>query len=219
MFANECGKADSGAKLVPMDPGPQSPVRLQAQRPEDSAELGASPIKKSSDSDVRLEAPSDRPGRKQPLEDSFLTEEIDLDAELRRAEAVRPKKKTPGTEPFELSEADLDVPKQPPAGAKTVSDSSSDFDITVPSKSSSSSVQLDRDRGKKTDEEVSLGDLPGSGGVASGSGVNLGRPTDSGISLEPESDSSDEIVSRLLTDPAEHDRIVGATLDILSASS
>jgi hypothetical protein len=190
-------KADSGAKLVPMDAGPQSPVRLTPERAEDSADLGASPIKTSSDSDVRLEAPSDRPGRKSGLgrgeqapEDSFLTEEIDLDAELRKAEeTARPKKPqpkpTPSTEPFELSEADLDVPKRPqPVSDKKPTDSSSDFDITVPAK--------DRDEQHRKEEEVSLGELPSSG-ITSESGINLGRPTDSGISLEPEGDSSDEI--------------------------
>jgi hypothetical protein len=177
-------KADSGAKLVPMDPGPQSPVRLTPSREDESAPLGATPIKTSSDSDVRLEAPSKKRGEKAP-EDSFLTEEIDLDAELRRAEeAVRPKKPkpTPVTEPFELSEADLDVPKrQKPPSSKKLTDSSSDFGIPATTDLSE----------RRKEEEISLeGGSPGSG-VSSGSGVNLGRPTDSGISLEP--DTSDEI--------------------------
>src|SRR5438128_1312421 len=41
-------KADSGAKLVPMDAGPQSPVRLPPEASDESAPLGATPIKTSS---------------------------------------------------------------------------------------------------------------------------------------------------------------------------
>src|SRR5207302_1183410 len=92
-------KADSGPKLVPMDPGPQSPVRRAAESPEDSAVLGAPPMKTSSDSDVRLEAPSDRPGKKGGAEDSFLTEEIDLDAEMRKAEEKARPNKSQGKRP------------------------------------------------------------------------------------------------------------------------
>lgn len=195
-------KADSGAKLVPMDAGPQSPVRLASARDDESAPLGATPNKSSSDSDVRLEAPVRKGGlgrgEKAP-EDSFLTEEIDLDAELRRAEeTVRPKKSqpkpSPATEPFELSEADLDVPRRrQPASDKKLSDSSSDFNISVPAKKELPSVEADSDELRhKKDEEISLGDLPKSG-VTSESGVNLGRPTDSGISLEPDDDTSDSI--------------------------
>jgi hypothetical protein len=199
-------KADSGVKLVPMDPGPQSPVRLTSPRPEDSADLGAPPVKTSSDSDVRLEIPRDRPAGKsgsgrsaKAPEDSFLTEEIDLDAELKKAEeTARPKKSQPkasqSTVPFELSEKDLDLPKRPGhASDKKMTDSSSDFDISVPTKDEMSSVEVDSDELQhKHEEEVSLGDLPRSG-VTGESGINLGRPTDSGISLEPEGESSDEI--------------------------
>jgi hypothetical protein len=191
-------KADSGVKLVPMDSGPQSPVRRTAENPEDSAVLGASPMKTSSDSDVRLEAPSDRPGRKGGAEDSFLTEEIDLDAEMRKAEeGTRPKKSTkppPSTSAFELSESDLDMPDRRARAGDKVTDSSSDFDIALPPERKDRFVpEVSSDEGRpEREEEVSLGNLPTSG-IAGESGINLGRPTDSGISLEPEGESSDEI--------------------------
>jgi hypothetical protein len=191
-------KADSGVKLVPMDSGPQSPARRPAEDPDDSAVLGASPVKTSSDSDVRLEPPSDRSG-KHGAEDSFLTEEIDLDAELRRAEQgarskKSPAKPAPSTAAFELSESDLDMPDRAARIGEKVSDSSSDFDILVPpDEKDRSAIEVSSDEGRsEKEEEVSLGDLPASG-LASESGINLGRPTDSGISLEPEGESSDEI--------------------------
>lgn len=194
-------KADSGVKLVPMEGGPQSPVRLSPAE-DDSVILDAPLAKTSSDSNVRLEAPSgagrkSSPGRgERTPEDSFLTEEIDLDAELKKAnEGARPKrpqpKATPDTEAFELSESDLDVPNRGQSGTKKpVSDSSSDFDIGLPEEESSSVELAGGDRHRE--DEVSLGDLPTSG-ITSQSGINLGRPTDSGISLEPEGESSDEI--------------------------
>lgn len=192
-------KADSEAKLVPMDAGPQSPVRVAPDKEAESAPLGATPIKSSSDSDVRLEAPGRKSGRGEKApEDSFLTEEIDLDAELRHAEeTARPKKPQPKPtppEPFELSEADLDVPKRSqPASDKKLSDSSGDFSISGSAKDELSSVEVDSDELEQSkEEEISLGDLPSSG-VTGESGINLGRPTDSGISLEPEEDTSDEI--------------------------
>jgi hypothetical protein len=195
-------KEDSGAKLVPMDPGPQSPVRLTPDEAEDSSVLGATPIKTSSDSDVRLEVPGERSAGKsgrgeKGLEDSFLTEEIDLDAEMRKAEeSARPKKTQPKptpSAPFELSEDDLDLPKRPEHAAdKPLTESSSDFDIALPATGEKSSVESESDVQRRKDEEVSLGEPP-SGGISSESGINLGRPTDSGISLEPEGEGSDEI--------------------------
>jgi hypothetical protein len=196
-------KADSGVKLVPMDAGPQSPVRLTPHEDDDSAVLGGPPSRTSSDSDVRLEVPSDRPGRKSGAgrergpEDSFLTEEIDLDAEMKKAgEASGPKKPQPrpaSSPAFELSEADLAVPRgETPSSTEQTADSSSDFDISLPGTDEIEVGSKDKESQQRDEEEISLGDLPTSG-VTGESGINLGRPTDSGISLEPEGVSSDEI--------------------------
>jgi hypothetical protein len=222
-------KEDSGVKLVPLDAGPQSPVRLT---PDDSAALGAPPSRSSSDSDVRLEAPSDRPGRKSGAgrapEDSFLTEEIDLDAEMKKAaEASGPKKPQPrpaSSPAFELSEAELDVPKgETPSGTGQTVDSSSDFDINLPGTDEMSAVEVDsKESQHHKDEEISLGDLPSSG-VTGESGINLGRPTDSGISLEPEGASSDEIEhelrQRATAGPVTPPRPIEPTKEVADSSS
>jgi excisionase family DNA binding protein len=116
---------DSGVQMVPLDPGADSDVRLQ---PDDSnVSLGQQRPKSGSDSDIRLESPKPRPARSPESSAEMLTEEIDLDAELRKAEEAdksrkRPRKKgpkspppQPTTSPYELSEADLHEPDAGPA--------------------------------------------------------------------------------------------------------
>ncbi len=185
-------KDDSGVRIVPLDQPSDSDVKISPSSPHDSdIPVGKQPPKKPSDSDIRIEEVSRGGGSEQ-----MVTEEIDLDAEQRRAEAARgratkhrPKPGSspvlPTSSPFELSENDLDMdgPTIPPLGrsAKAAdTDSSSDFELK-PLGESSSPLEL-------SDDEVNLGELTGR---KNASGINLQDPADSGISLEQE--GSDEM--------------------------
>jgi hypothetical protein len=188
---------DSGVRLVPQEPKSDSDVKLVSDSKSDEmpaqVELGKSP----SDSDIRLQPGQGDSG---PGSDSsLLTEEIDLDAELKKADvsgkSKRPKSKAvlkgKGGEaakesPFELSESDIDVTK-PAVKAKKKEESSSDVDLTPHRASDSSPLEPESD-------ELSLGELTAGQGD---SGINLQDPADGGISLEKKkkkaSDSSDEM--------------------------
>jgi excisionase family DNA binding protein len=163
--------------------------------------------KKPSDSDVRLEQSVPGPAARKGGEESFLTEEIDLDAELRKAEEASHKRaasksKAPGSSPFELSDPDLPATKTPKKSAAKQSTDSSDFDLALdsadlsPLEPSSGDVDLGSQRG----DEVALGEIHPAGVTgASDSGINLQEPSDRGISLEP-GDSSQEIEFELSLD-------------------
>ncbi|HMC88310.1 MAG TPA: helix-turn-helix domain-containing protein [Gemmataceae bacterium] len=204
---------DSGVRLVPMESEADSDVKIVPDSKDQINTLGGQPPKSGTDSDIRVE--SEAGGGRRPSElkseDSFLTEEIDLDAELRAAEEAAQAKKsskmkrdpTPpgGAAAFELSESELDPAKAAPAkgSAKGSPESSSDFDLSI---DSGSSIELDSgELAKRKEEEVSLGDMPARG-VTGGhdSGINLQEPADSGISLEQGGDSSDEIEFELSLD-------------------
>jgi excisionase family DNA binding protein len=208
---------DSQVRLVPMDTTDSDVQIVSDSSSDEFAVLGGQGPKAGPDSVVRLEEPgstSAKSARGREKQDSFLTEEIDLDAELRKAEEAAQAKKsqvkakppatqpaTPATSPFELSEADLSVPKSHPLD-KPPADSSSDFDLNLPSTDNLSSIELgsdELDEAKAKDEEIALGEVPGRGGAASDSGINLQRPADSGISLEQGGDS-DEIEFELSLD-------------------
>ncbi|HZV04133.1 MAG TPA: helix-turn-helix domain-containing protein [Gemmataceae bacterium] len=190
---------DSGVRIVPLDQPSDSDVKIvPASPPHDSDVPAASkhPAKKKSDSDIRIEE-LHRGGKA----DQMVTEEIDLDAEQRKAEAAqakatrhRPKPGSspvlPTTSPFELSESDLDITRPAasaaPAGeqADSDTDSSSDFELK-PMTDSSSPLELGSDEipVRMGDDEVNLGEMTGGKGA---SGISLQDPADSGISLEPE---------------------------------
>ncbi len=120
-------KGDSGVRIVPLDRPSDSDVRIDGGGDEAVSHERA---KTPSDSDIRLEAaggPHD-----QASDDALVTEEIDLDAEARKAaEAAKPKpgkrprsKVTPPlptSSPYELSENDISVeaPKTPGKGPKS----------------------------------------------------------------------------------------------------
>lgn len=202
---------DSGVRIVPLDEPSDSDVKIVPSSPHDSdIPLGHQQSKKPSDSDIRIEE-LPRGGRKSDL----VTEEIDLDAEQRKAEAARPKSTRhrpkpgsspilPTTSPFELSENDLDMdgptippPARAPKPEADDTDSSSDFELK-PMGDSSSPLELGSDEMQAMlgDDEVSLGELTGSKGA---SGINLQDPADSGISLEQEG-SSEEMEFELSLD-------------------
>ena len=189
---------DSGVRLVPLDD--------ESRRP---------PPKLPTDSDIRVEFPPAGPaGREGPL-----TEEIDLDAELRKAEeASRPKK--PRTK------------IKPRTGLKPKPhDEPTAFDVPPPSKSGPKRGQTPG-AGKsrpaapppaaEDDEEVALGELGPAGlsGVSGDSGINLHSPNDSGINLEQVSAAEDnKTESERRRDRGPHTPAPGAPVDEEEASS
>jgi hypothetical protein len=195
---------ESDVRIVPMDVASDSDVHI-ADEGASSVELGRPPAKKHSDSDIRLEeAASAAPHRDEGSDDSHVTEDIDLDAEQRRAaETAKAKgkgkikksdKSSPtmpaATSPFELS----DEVKMPQGGQKKP-DSSSDFELTPAAEDSDDSVEISsgelaaiRDEDSSS-EEVDLGTAAAGTGT---SGINLDAPADSGISLEDSSESGDQ---------------------------
>jgi excisionase family DNA binding protein len=180
----------SGPKKGGAKPASDSDVKI-VESGEDA--VGGKPPRTGSDSDVRLDL---RSGKAKGPGDSHLTEEIDLDAELRKAQH---KTAPSGTAPFELSESDLALPK------KTTD--SSDFDLALNvqedlSPLEATSEEMPSLKAKKKSEEVPLGQKP-KGITGSDSGISLAKPSDSGVSLEKKKkkDSSDEISFEIAKEP------------------
>jgi excisionase family DNA binding protein len=151
---------DSGVRLVDLDS--DSDVKIVGH---DESDVGKQPPKGAADSDIRLEPDSGKTKAKK--HEALLTEEIDLDAEIRKAEeAARVKggptapaakaraPEFPTTSPFELSEDNMRVtlppaapaaPATPPAAkakGKDKDESSDDFDLTPGKKEDSSDFDL-----------------------------------------------------------------------------
>jgi excisionase family DNA binding protein len=152
-------QADSGVRIVPLDQASDSDVKMVP----DPAGSGVPPVPKAkrgttpSDSDIRIEPGSSGVKKR---EDSLVTEEIDLDAESRKADESGqssrtnkgggPKSKrtqigSGGQSPFELSgpEATHHGPPPSKAGKSGVRppvskkpDTSSEFELTPAGKSS-----------------------------------------------------------------------------------
>ncbi len=202
-------RPDSGARIVPLADDSDSDVKMVLDE-DDAVVLGGGKQKSGSDSDIRLEH-TEPPVRlaSEGSDPSLVTEEIDLDAEIRKQQASQPASKSkpktsapklPTTSPFELSEADLDLEKptkaknrretqHAPAPLTPDSDSSEDFDLT-PNAGSLSPLELSDEEltlsPEDQSDEVPIGKMSPSPG---GSGINLKEPIDSGISLEDSSDS------------------------------
>ncbi len=187
--------SDSDVKIVP------------ESTDEHTVQLGRQAAKSGTDSDIRLEQGEVPAGKRG--DDSMLTEEIDLDAELRTAEEASRVKKSaakskvkpgadqplpPATSPFELSGTEMETAKK-----EKTPDSSSDFELK-PLQDDTSPIELGSDEMKalRQDEEVALGE-PATG-PGSDSGINLQDPADSGISLEQKPEGSDEIEFELSLD-------------------
>jgi hypothetical protein len=202
---------DSGVRLVPMDS--DSDVRIVGAEAEEAG-VGTNPPKGATDSDIRLETHTPAsPPTGSP--EGLLTEEINLDEELKKDEARRDEQlrqakgrptgpQFPQTSPFELSESDLElapVSEQPLPQVKDP-DNSSDFDLT-PAAESSSPLELGSSDDFKLevpdDDEVTLADDGKSNLKGPSSGINLNKPADSGISLE-QGGSGDEIEFELTLD-------------------
>ena len=200
---------DSGVRLVPIDS--DSDVRIVTDSSDEHVPIGDHPPKAATDSDIRLEShfppkASDAGG--------LLTEEINLDEELKKEEArqkaeVKQAKKRdaaaqlPQTSPFELSESEMDLPpvNQRELPQAKDPDGSSDFDLT-PAAESSSPLDLGSSDDFRlevpADDEITLAD-DASKLKGPASGINLGKPADSGISLE-QGGSDDSIEFELTLD-------------------
>ena len=186
---SKVGPKDAGPLNLPPRPGSDSDVRMVPDSAADNVvPIGEQPAKRHSDSDIRLEEVDLPPRANEGSDDSMVTEEIDLDAEQRKAEEAERskigtgKKKHPGTtplppksSPFELSEADLDLSAGKPAPSTSPEDSS-DIDLTPGGLMAPSGSDY-----PLAEEEVPLGEATAGAGR---SGINLQKPADSGISLE-----------------------------------
>ncbi len=192
---------DSGARLVPMDS--DSDVKIVGSNEE--VPLGEMPDVTQADSNVRLEKV--KPPSRGEEERMSMTEEINLDEEIAKAEAkkaqqrasrVKPKSELKMS-PFELSDSDVGhQPATPVQAKKKPTEDSSDFDLAVP-KDGSSDFDISPESSSPTSEEsdfsLELDDdaLGGDSQKMSGpsSGINLSKPLDHGISLEGDDSSVD----------------------------
>ena len=130
--------ADSGARLVSMES--DSDVRIVGADSDHTIHvpIGEQLPKGATDSDVKLEGHTPTPRRGE--NEGMLTEEINLDEELKKDESRRHQMKQakhrpaapepPKKSPFELSESDIELaPLGEAQAAGKVTDSSSDFDV------------------------------------------------------------------------------------------
>lgn len=167
--------ADSGSRLVPDS---DSDVKLVPEEGID-LDLGRQMSSGSGDSGVRLESGGRKTGREVDL--SSPTEEIDLEAELRKAEESSKPPFKPVPAPFELSKeeekpgsSEFDLAPQPKGPSDSIFDTSSSDDLVL--------------------------DLGGQSGKLSGaSGINLDKPSDRGVPLE-EGSSEEEALTFELSD-------------------
>ncbi|MCS6975954.1 MAG: helix-turn-helix domain-containing protein [Gemmatales bacterium] len=166
---------DSGSRLVPDS---DSDVKLVPEEGVD-LDLGRDLPGGTGDSGVRLEAGGRKTGRDVDL--SSPTEEIDLEAELRKAEESSKPPFKPAPEPFELSKEE----GKP---------GSSEFDLTPAPKGPSDSIF---DTSSSDDLVLDLGGQ--SGKMAGASGINLDKPSDRGVPLE-EGSSEEESLTFELSD-------------------
>jgi excisionase family DNA binding protein len=239
------GAKSGGSKSGPNSPKPtkrnskldspsDSDVKLQPAD-DDEVVLGGPKAKSPSDSDIRLEdLPSIGSSRKGA---DHVTEEIDLDAEQQKApasprksklgkkftstggsqpgaKASLPSPQLPTSSPFELSENDINL--------EDSTDENKPLYAPRPEIDSSNELHIPFDKGKARepasdeiplDDSVDLGALGGGKGV---SGINLGAPRDSGISLE--GGGSDELEFDLPLQDASSSKPGGATSDVDSSS-
>jgi hypothetical protein len=129
------------------------------------------------------------------------TEEINLDAELRKAppeprsksKLLPPAPKPAESSPFELSDADITLPETPGTGKPP---SSKKLTGSQPPATRKEQVALPAE----DDEEVQLGELSKGGVSAHDSGINLQKVSDSGISLEKPDEDSESVEFELKPD-------------------
>jgi hypothetical protein len=173
-------------------PKPASSGRLNKDQPlylsDDSddiftlPETGGPKSKSKGDSDVRL----DSTPKRSDVTGNQPTEEIELN--LQPASGVGLGKSSAKLTPPKSSAR---MNKIPGPSEGSGDDGSSEFELSLDSDSDSFELNLNND---SSEESALGGDLPASGGAQSG--INLGRPSDSGVSLEkkgkkPAADDSD----------------------------
>jgi len=197
-------QGDAAAKTQAGSQKPDSDSDVKLVEDDSAINLGREPAGTTGDSGVRLDPSSsklldsgvrlveDRPRHPGPTDSGLLTEELDLDAELRQAEkSAQPPSSKRKMSPFELSQDD---------DARKASPSSSEFELKPGTRpqpsdsvfdSSSEQIKLDAEDDSSihvsASREMALGDA---------SGVNLHKPSDKGISLEKDAgDSSSETIT------------------------
>jgi len=154
-----------------------------------ASDSGRSKPRTKGDSDVRLDV-SRAPQQSSDPESHLPTEEIALDLSGPASGAI----KSP-------SSGKLQAPKSgpkltgdsgkvsPPPGKKDKTDSSSEFELSLDSDSDSFELQLSND----SSEEVDIGSANLSDPKSGHSGINLGKPSDSGVSLEKKGPKTDPL--------------------------
>ncbi len=153
-------------------------------------------LKSGSDSDVRLEKAEKKKKPSADDEESILTEEFSLDA----GDSGKLSGKSGKLSSAKLKSGDSGKNKAKAKQPEPAEDSS-EFELTLDADSDEFELSLTQD----SSEEVSLGDMPAPAAGKSGqSGINLNRPTDSGVSLEKKkaaaADDSDEVDFELSLD-------------------
>ncbi|MGF1582742.1 MAG: helix-turn-helix domain-containing protein [Gemmataceae bacterium] len=173
---SESAAPDSGVRLVSMDS--DSDVRITGTDEYNSLDGDADAS--ASESDVRLDQSG--PAATGDQSEGLVTEELEvpeLDNDLTTEPPAAPR---PARSPFEL-ETDLGLPSTGSSSDSGVDSDSSEFELSLPE------APIDDD-----DDAVDLGASPPPSTGSSGpkSGISLNNPLDSGISLEQESEGSDE---------------------------
>jgi hypothetical protein len=153
-----------------------------------SPESGHGKPKVKGDSDVRLDV--SKPQQGSDPESHLPTEEIALDLSGPASGTLKSpssgKLQAPKSGPKLTSDSGK---VSGPTGKKEETDSSSEFELSLDSDSDSFELQLSAD----SSEEVDIG-APGGGDPKSGhSGINLGKPSDSGVSLEKKGPKTDPL--------------------------
>jgi len=188
-------KSDSGAPLKLDD----SDEAFLITPDEPSKSPSSKKLKAKSDSDVRLEK-SSKPVAADD-EESILTEQMDVSAggsgklsgksgklsaaKLKAGDSGKHKTGSSATK----KPSDSDKAKAA-AAAKSMEDSSSEFELTLEADSDEFELSLAPD----SSEEVALGEAPPKEAASKSgqSGINLNRPADSGVSLEKKKPADDE---------------------------
>jgi hypothetical protein len=155
-----------------------------------SSESGHRKPKTKGDSDVRLEV-SKLPQPASDPESHLPTEEIALDLSGPASGTLKSPSSGKLTAPKSGPKLTSDSGKiSHPPGKKEGGDSSSEFELSLDSDSDSFELQLSAD----SSEEVDIGSMDLSADPKSGqSGINLGKPSDSGVSLEKKGPKTDPL--------------------------
>jgi hypothetical protein len=199
-LARTLGQAsDPGLPLGDSSPLHDSSIELALDPPPKSKPKGGSkeqPLYMSDDSEDIFSLPSNGGGPKsKPKSGGKGDSDVRLDSTPKRSDAGG----NQPTEEIELnlppasgvglgkSSAKLTAPKSSSGKVNKIpgpsegggDDGSSEFELSLDSDSDSFELQLSND---SSEESALGGDLPSTGGVQSG--INLGRPSDSGVNLE-----------------------------------